>query len=151
MTIKPIIIVSGEPYSIFLEIFFKSLKKKKIQKLKNPIIIICSKNLLLRQMNKLKYRFNLKEISKNQFNFKGLNNKKINIIDVNFKFKNPFDKISVKSKSYIEQCLNIALNLVKIYKIKVLINGPISKTHFLKKKISWYDRIFCKKNFTLWK
>ena len=50
MTIKPIIIVSGEPYSIFLEIFFKSLKKKKIQKLKNPIIIICSKNLLLREI-----------------------------------------------------------------------------------------------------
>ena len=47
MTIKPIIIVSGEPYSIFLEIFFKTLKKKKIKKLKNPIIIICSKNLLL--------------------------------------------------------------------------------------------------------
>ncbi len=145
MTIKPIIIVSGEPYSIFLEIFFKSLKKKKIQKLKNPIIIICSKNLLLRQMNKLKYRFNLKEISKNQFNFKGLNNKKINIIDVNFKFKNPFDKISVKSKSYIEQCLNIALNLVKIYKIKVLINGPISKTHFLKKKFPGMTEYFAKK------
>ena len=134
MTIKPIIIVSGEPYSIFLEIFFKSFKKKKIQKLKNPIIIICSKNLLLSQMNKLKYKFNFKNISKNQFNLKGLNNKKINIIDVDFKFKKPFDRISFNSKGYIEQCMNIALNLIKKNKIKALINGPISKTHFLKKK-----------------
>ena len=30
MNYKPIIIVAGEPNSIFLEIFFKSLKKKKI-------------------------------------------------------------------------------------------------------------------------
>ena len=28
MTIKPILIVAGEPNSIFLEIYFKSLKKK---------------------------------------------------------------------------------------------------------------------------
>ena len=31
MTTKPIIIIAGEPYSIFLEIFFKSLKKKKLE------------------------------------------------------------------------------------------------------------------------
>ena len=30
MNYKPIVIVAGEPNSIFLEIFFKSLKKKKI-------------------------------------------------------------------------------------------------------------------------
>ena len=145
MTIKPIIIVSGEPYSIFLEIFFKSLKKKKIQKLKNPIIIICSKDLLLSQMNKLKYKFNFKNISKDSFNLKGLSNKKINVIDVNFKFKKPFDKISVNSKSYIEQCINIALNLVKKNKIKALINGPISKPHFLKKKFPGMTEYFAKK------
>ena len=44
MKINPIVIVAGEPYSIFFEIFFKSLKKKRIKKLKNPIII-CSKDL----------------------------------------------------------------------------------------------------------
>ena len=42
MNKKPIIVVAGEPYSIFLEIFFKSLKKN----IKNPIILIASKNLL---------------------------------------------------------------------------------------------------------
>ena len=28
MNFKPVIIVAGEPYSIFLEVFFKCLKKK---------------------------------------------------------------------------------------------------------------------------
>ena len=45
MTTKPILIVAGEPYSIFLEIYFKSLRQKKIKNLKNPIILICSKTI----------------------------------------------------------------------------------------------------------
>ena len=39
MNYKPIIIVGGEPNSIFSEIFFKSLK---IKKFKSPIILIAS-------------------------------------------------------------------------------------------------------------
>ena len=31
MQLKPIIVVAGEPNSIFLEIFFKSLKKKNLK------------------------------------------------------------------------------------------------------------------------
>jgi len=54
MKIKPIIIVSGEPYSVFLEIFFKTLNNKKIKTYKNPILIIASYDLLLKQMRKLK-------------------------------------------------------------------------------------------------
>ena len=49
MNKQPIIIVSGEPNSIFLEIFFKSLKYKKY---KSPLIIIASKKLLQEQMRK---------------------------------------------------------------------------------------------------
>ena len=40
MNYKPIIIVAGEPNSIFLEIFFKSIKKK----YKSPIILFVLKN-----------------------------------------------------------------------------------------------------------
>ena len=54
---KPIVIVAGEPYSVFLEIFFKSLKEKKIKRIKNPIILVASKNLVLKQMKALKYNF----------------------------------------------------------------------------------------------
>ena len=45
MKFKPIIIVPGEPNSIFFEIFFKSIKNS----YKNPIILIASKKLLLNQ------------------------------------------------------------------------------------------------------
>ena len=47
MIYKPIIIVAGEPNSIFSEIFFKSIKSKNF---KSPIILIASKNLIKNQM-----------------------------------------------------------------------------------------------------
>ena len=59
MKIKPIIIVSGEPYSVFLEIFFKTLKNKKIKTSRTPIVVIASYALLLKQMQKLKYSFKI--------------------------------------------------------------------------------------------
>ena len=40
---KPIIIVGGEPNSVFIEIFFKSLKTNTY---KSPLIIIISKRLI---------------------------------------------------------------------------------------------------------
>ena len=43
MKIKPIIVVNGDPKSIFLEIFFKSLKFKNF---KSPILLISSLKLL---------------------------------------------------------------------------------------------------------
>jgi len=50
MAYKPIIIVAGEPNSIFTEIFFKSLK---IKKFKSPLILIASLNLVKLQMKNL--------------------------------------------------------------------------------------------------
>ena len=44
---KPILIVAGEPNSIFLEIFFKSISTKKF---KSPLVLICSLKLLKLQM-----------------------------------------------------------------------------------------------------
>ena len=43
MNYKPILIVNGEPNSVFLEIFFKTLKNTKI---KSPLILITSENIL---------------------------------------------------------------------------------------------------------
>ena len=54
MSTKPILIVAGEPNSIFLEIFFKAMKLKT----KNPLILIASHKLLLMQMKKLKLKKN---------------------------------------------------------------------------------------------
>jgi 4-hydroxythreonine-4-phosphate dehydrogenase len=47
---KQIIIVAGEPNSIFFELFFKVIKKK----IKSPIILIASKKLITKQAKILK-------------------------------------------------------------------------------------------------
>ena len=49
-----IIIVSGEPKSVFLEIFLKALK---FNKFISPIILITSLKLLKNQMKKFKIKF----------------------------------------------------------------------------------------------
>ena len=54
-----IIVVAGEPKSVFLEIFFKTIQKIKIRK---PLILIVNKKLLLNQLKLLRYRFELREI-----------------------------------------------------------------------------------------
>ena len=130
MNYKPIIIVSGEPYSVFLEIFFK-IKKDKF---KRPIVLIVSKKLLCSQMKKLNFDFNINLIDKDKIDYKKLDNKKINLIDVDFKFQKTFDKITDKSNKYIKKSFNIALKLLKTNKFIGLINGPISKKNFLKEK-----------------
>jgi|TARA_B110000196_G_scaffold285145_1_gene268060 4-hydroxythreonine-4-phosphate dehydrogenase len=131
MKFKPIIVVAGEPYGIFLEIFFKSVSIKKIKK---PIILIVSKSLFLMQMKKLGFNFKINLININKIKVNSLNNKRINLIDVDFKFKKPFDKISVNSNLYINNCFTIGLNIIKKIQCAGLINGPISKKNFLKDK-----------------
>ena len=61
MNIKPILIVTGEPFSVFSEILFKTFKKSKFKK---PIIIIGSHNLLIDQMKFLKYKIQFNIIKK---------------------------------------------------------------------------------------
>tara|TARA_A100001011_G_scaffold297902_1_gene310713 strand:- start:1326 stop:2306 length:981 start_codon:yes stop_codon:yes gene_type:complete len=142
---KPIIIIAGEPYSIFFEIYFKSLKKKSTKNIKNPIIIIGSKKLLIKQMKILKYKFKIEELNLNNINSSKLNNKKINIINVNFPHKKAFDKITSRSNPYIKNCCRIALQALKKSKSKVLINGPISKKNFLKSKYPGMTEYFASK------
>tara|TARA_B100001175_G_scaffold313991_1_gene322524 strand:- start:71 stop:1045 length:975 start_codon:yes stop_codon:yes gene_type:complete len=129
---KPILIVLGEPNSIFSELLFKVFKSKSSQKVNRPLVIIGSEKLLKAQMKALKYFINIKKIkfSKNT----KLNKKCINIIDVEYDFKKAFEKISYNSEKYINNCFKIALKLLKKKLACGLINGPISKTHFLKKK-----------------
>ena len=144
MSSKSILIVGGEPNSIFLEILFKTLKKNKFKK---PIILITSHLLLLSQMKKLGFKFKINLIDKKNINFHELNNKKINIIDVNYKFKNSFEKISNNSNKFISECFLIALKLLKKEKnfFTGLINGPISKKNFLKGNFLGMTEYFAEK------
>ena len=131
MAYKPIIIVAGEPNSIFTEIFFKSLK---IKKFKSPLILIASLNLVKLQMKNLNIKKKIRNINLLDIKYSYLDNKKINIIDINFNQKKPFNKISSKSNDYIKMSFDMALKILKNKFTNKFINGPISKKFFLKKK-----------------
>jgi 4-hydroxythreonine-4-phosphate dehydrogenase len=126
---EPIIIVAGEPNSIFLEIFFKSLKTNTF---KSPLIIIVSKKLLQKQMKKLDFNFKINDIDKNLKNFSKLNNNQINLINVDYNFKKCFEKITSKSNKYIDETFKTALDFIKQNNLSKFINGPVSKKSFLK-------------------
>ena len=131
MKYKPIIIVAGEPNSIFLEIFFKTFELKKF---KSPLILIASKEIVMLQMKALNFKFKINLLDYNGKSLSKLNKNKINLLNVDFHQMSPFTEISFKSKKYIEKSFDIALNLIKLNITKKLINGPISKKYFLKKK-----------------
>ncbi len=128
---KPIIIVAGEPNSIFFEIFIKAINSKKF---KTPLILIASENLLKLQMRQLNLNKKIKLINFNEFSKYELNNKEINLINVNYKTKKAFEKISNSSNQYLENSFKIAFQLIKKGISNKLINGPISKSSFLNKK-----------------
>ena len=147
---SPIIVVAGEPNSIFLEIFFKSYKRK----IKTPIILIASYELLKLQMKKLKFQKRINILNINMLSKLKLNNSSINLINVDYNFSKPFEKISRKSNLYIENCFKVAFEIIEKGLSNKLINGPISKKSFLSKKylgITEYisDKFFIKNNAML--
>ncbi len=131
MNYKPIIIVAGEPNSIFFEIYFKAIKNYNY---KNPLIIIGSQNILLHQMAKLNFSMKIRLIDINKINDYVLNNKSINLIDVKYHQQKVFEKSSKKSNLYIANCFSLAIKLLNDGFTDKLINGPINKKNFLNKK-----------------
>ena len=131
MNSKAILIVSGEPNSIFLEIFFKVLGSKKTV---NPIILITSENLLKFQMKKLKFKKNIRLIKPEDITKHKLDNKSINLVNVDYYSVSSFEKISSKSNLFIQNSFKTAFQILKQNNIKKFINGPISKKSFLNKK-----------------
>jgi len=129
---KPIIIVAGEPNSIFFELFFKVIKKK----IKSPIILIASKELIVKQAKVLRKKISFNVTSEFEIIKKKNKLKRINLINVNFSQTNGFGKISSKSNSYITNCFDIAIRLLKNKISNKFVNGPISKKNFLKKKFN---------------
>jgi len=145
MNYKPIIIVAGEPNSIFFEIFFKCLKKNYF---KSPLVIIASYELLNKQMKKLDFKFQVNLINENFLSLHKLNNKKINVINVNYNFKNCFEKITSKSNKYINETFSIALKIMQQNNFSKFINGPVSKKYFLKGKTLGITEYLAKKTKT---
>ena len=92
-SLHPILVVAGEPYSVFLELFFKTKKKNE------NIILIVSKRLLQMQMKRLNFDYKINELNVQKIKLDKLQKNKINIINVDFKFKKTFDKIKNKSNN----------------------------------------------------
>ena len=114
-----------------LAFFFKA---RKLSKIRSPLILISSENILKKQMKKLKVKNKINLLNYKNFDFEKLNNKSINLINIDFDQKKPFQKISKKSNKFIEKSFQIAFEIIKKEKIYKFINGPISKKHFLGNK-----------------
>jgi 4-hydroxythreonine-4-phosphate dehydrogenase len=94
-------------------------------------------------MKKLKYFYNINIINLKNLNNLKLNNKSINLIDVNYDFNKAFDNISNRSTKYIKDCFNVSFKLINNGFSNKLINGPISKKNFLQKKYLGITEYLC--------
>ncbi len=130
MFTKIILIVLGEPNSTFSEILFKYFNSNNFKRINKKIILIGNYELLEKQMIYLNYKIHLNRITDINKSLK----RRVNIINVEYDFKKTFADISVMSTRYIENCFNLSLKLIRKKNVHALINGPISKKHFLKKK-----------------
>ena len=151
MNFKPILIVCGEPNSIFSELLVKSFRKYKS---KRPIVLVGSIDLINSQLQKLglKLKLNLIFLKSNYLN--NLKKDKVNIVNIDYNFKKPFEKSSSKSKKYISKCFQEAFKIINHNKLNGLINGPISKQKFLKGKYPGITEYICsnyniKKNYAM--
>ena len=127
MTFKPIIIVPGEKKSIFFEIFFKSIRNKR---LKSPLIIIFEKSEFLKVAKKNKFKKEIRLLDFNKLKNTNLSNKILYLIDtkINYKLKLNSKKI------YTEKSFDIAFKLIENGYSNKLLNGPVNKKDFLNKK-----------------
>ena len=126
MNSDPILIVPGEKKSIFFEIFFKSIKSKKFI---SPLILICSKKILDKEIKKNRFKIKIELINLAQIIKKKIYKKKVYVIDIN----------NYNSRTYIQDCFSLAFEIIKKGLSNKLLNGPINKSKTLKKKTSWYD------------
>ena len=139
---KPIIIINGEPNSIFLEIFLKSIKLKKY---KSPIILVSSLKLLEYYKKKFNFKKKINLIDYKNKNQIKLSKKLINLIDVNVSLDKNLKIISKKSNNFIENSFKIGFDSLKIFNSYKFINGPISKKTFLNKKYPGITEYISKK------
>ena len=126
---RPIIIILGEPNSVSSEIFLKSLNY--IKKTKLNFIIIGNYSLLEKQANYLDFKINVK-FKLSEIN--SLENVKFNFINVDYKQSKPFNLKTNSSDTFVKQCFEHAVILLKKKLAIGLINLPINKSKFTKNK-----------------
>ena len=99
-------------------------------------------------MKNLNFKKKIKIIDLKKIDKENLNNNFINLIDINYNLKFKPKKITNLSKSFIDDCFKTAFKLVKSGISNKLVNGPISKKHFLNKKYPGMTEYFSKINGT---
>ena len=104
MSSKPIIIVCGEPQSVFFEIFFKTIKKLNIKRFKTPLLLITSNSILYENFKKFKINFKTNDIDEKLINLK---KDELNIINI------PYNNFSFKKKITIQS--NIFMSNIGMY------------------------------------
>ena len=139
---KPIIIIAGESQSIFFEIFFKSLK---LCNFNTPLILISSLKILKAQIKKNKFKKKIRLINYNELDSLKLNNKMINLINVDYLDKNRHKKQNNQTSGHLRECFNVAFRILKKKFSYKFINGPINKSNFLDKKYLGITEFISKK------
>ena len=125
-----IVILSGDPNSINSELIYKSWKKLN-DNTKKKIYFISNYQLLKKQFQKLHYKIKIVEASNLYERENDLN---LKVININLKFKKPF-RVSKKSASqFVLNSLNLAHKYALKENVKGIINCPINKNLFKKKK-----------------
>ena len=122
--IKKIVILAGDPNSINAEIIFKTWKKVS-KSVKKKLCVIGNLDLLNKQFKILKYNIELRKIDniEDKIDFK-----KINILNIDLKFTDPFKVSKISALNYVKNSLNFAHKLSSEKLINGFINCPINKS-----------------------
>jgi len=134
MNINHILVVITEPKSIFLEILIKYFKSSSFKKNKKKISIVGNISLIRREIKKNNYKIKINEILDISESKKNV----INIINIETKNK-------IKISNYISDCFDKSLYILKKNKNVALLNGPVNKKTFLRKKYLGITEYLAKK------
>ena len=137
MNINHILVVMTEPKSIFLEILLKYFSSKNFKSNTKKISVVGNISLIKKEINKKKFKIKLNEvldIKKSKKNF-------INLIDIKISKKSSYIDFS----KYISDCFDKSLSILKKNKNIALLNGPVNKKTFLKKKYLGITEYLAKK------
>jgi len=138
---NPILIVPGQLDSIFFEILFKILKKKKFL---SPLILICSSDNFKMNAKRFNFSSNIRLIN-SKFNNNNLNNKVFNLIDIKIDINKNKTNQTKYHNQYIKDCLETAFKILKSKKTNKFLNGPINKKRFLNKKFLGMTELISKR------
>ena len=134
MNINHVLFLITEPKSIFLEILIKYFKSSNFKKNKKKISIVGNISLIKKEIKKNNYKIKINEIL-------DVKNSKKNFINIiNVKIKNKF-----KMSSYISDCFDKSIYILKKNKNIALLNGPVNKKTFLRKKYLGVTEYLAKK------